>query len=163
MCFLLSLTRRNLALFFSLPTGNFSSLVAEFVVKRKVGFHIIQTYLPSALIVVISWVAFWIDERSVPARITLAITTVLAITTLFFGVQSSLPKVGHVKAIDIFLFGNFFFVFGALIEYAVICYLTKRNARGNYKKKESADFNEGSSNYKQTNARPAKLTLRVSS
>ena len=58
---------------------------------------------------------------------SLAITTVLAITTLFFGVQSSLPKVGHVKAIDIYLLGNFLFVFGAMVEYALICYANKRS------------------------------------
>ena len=73
------------------------------------------------LIVALSWVSFWIDERSVPARVSLGITTVLAITTLIFGIQASLPRVGHVKAIDVFLLGSFLFVFAALVEYAVIC------------------------------------------
>ena len=73
----------------------------------------------------LSWVGFWIDERSVPARVSLGITTVLAITTLMFGIQSSLPRVGHVKAIDVYLLGNFLFVFAALVEFAFICSSTK--------------------------------------
>lgn len=97
----------------------------EFVFKRNIGFYVIQIFIPAALIVAISWVSFWIDERSVPARVSLGITTVLAITTLLFGVQSSMPKVGHVKAIDVYLLGNFLFVFGALVEYSIICYLRK--------------------------------------
>ena len=79
--------------------------------------------------------SFWIDERSVPARVSLGITTVLAITTLLFGVQSSMPKVGHVKAIDMYLLGNFLFVFGALVEYAIICYLEVRSQSGKKKKR----------------------------
>ena len=38
-----------------------------------------------------------------------------------FGIQASLPRVGHVKAIDVFLMGSFIFVFAALVEYAIIC------------------------------------------
>ena len=41
-----------------------------------------------------------------------------------YGVQSSLPRVGHVKAIDVFLLGSFLFVFAALLEFAVICSFT---------------------------------------
>ena len=38
-----------------------------------------------------------------------------------FGIQASLPRVGYVKAIDVFLLGSFLFVFAALVEYAIIC------------------------------------------
>lgn len=72
----------------------------------------------------LSWVDFWINEHSVPVRVSLGITTVLAITTLLFGVQASLPKVGYIKAIDFYLLGSFLFVFGALVEFAVICTVT---------------------------------------
>ncbi|KAL9963420.1 hypothetical protein ACROYT_G026930 [Oculina patagonica] len=105
-------------------TGNFPSLGVSFRLRRHIGFYIIQNFIPTALIVVLSWVGFWINEHSVPARVSLGITTVLAITTLFFGVQASLPKVGYIKAIDFFLLGSFFFVFGALVEFAIICTVT---------------------------------------
>ena len=92
--------------------------------------------------------SFWIDERSVPARVSLGITTVLAITTLLFGVQSSMPKVGHVKAIDMYLLGNFLFVFGALVEYAIICYLEVRSQSGSNEKRlrKSSSATDGYSN-----------------
>lgn len=108
----------NLLLFFS---GNFTSLGAIFHFKRDFGFYLLQEFIPTILVVALSWVSFWIDERSVPARVSLGITTVLAITTLIFGIQASMPRVGHVKAIDVFLLGSFLFVFAALVEYAIIC------------------------------------------
>ena len=39
-------------------------------------------YLPCVLIVAFSWVGFWIDHRSTPARVSLGITTVLTVVTL---------------------------------------------------------------------------------
>ena len=103
--------------------GNFSTLAAVFRFKRQLVFYLFQDFIPTVLIVALSWVGFWIDERSVPARVSLGITTVLALTTLMFGIQASLPRVGHVKAIDVFLMGSFIFVFATLIEYAIICHL----------------------------------------
>lgn len=44
-------------------------------------------------------------------------TVVLALTTLIFGIQSSMPKVSYVKAIDWFLCVSFLYVFAALVEY----------------------------------------------
>lgn len=38
---------------------------------RVLGYYIIQIYIPSTLIVVLSWVSFWIDRNSAPARVTL--------------------------------------------------------------------------------------------
>ena len=72
--------------------GNFSQLLIKFRLKRNIGFFILQTYVPSVLLVMISWVSFWIDPISVPARVSLGITTVLSMTTLMMGVYSSGPK-----------------------------------------------------------------------
>lgn len=38
--------------------GNYSCLVAQFHLKRSISFHLIQNYLPSILIVAVSWVSF---------------------------------------------------------------------------------------------------------
>ena len=61
-------------------TGNYSCLAAEFHLHRSIGFHLIQSYLPSTLIVGISWVSFWMDVDCVPARVTLGVITLLSIS-----------------------------------------------------------------------------------
>jgi len=45
------------------------------------GFHLVQSYLPTILMVVISWVSFWMDVNSVPGRVTLGITTLLTVSS----------------------------------------------------------------------------------
>nr|CAD7406615.1 unnamed protein product [Timema poppensis] len=65
----------------SFQIGNYSCLVAEFHLTRSVGFHLVQSYLPTILIVIISWVSFWMDVDSVPGRTTLGVTTLLAVSS----------------------------------------------------------------------------------
>ena len=51
------------------------------------GYYIIQVYVPSSLIVVMSWVSFYLDRSSAPARTGLGVTTVLTMVTLMSSVN----------------------------------------------------------------------------
>ncbi|VDD92267.1 unnamed protein product [Enterobius vermicularis] len=84
-------------------SGKHSRLICIFLLKRNVGFYVIQIYLPSVLIVTLSWVSFWLDQDATPARVTLGVLTVLTMTTLVTTSNSGMPKVSYFKSIDIFL------------------------------------------------------------
>ncbi|KAI6222989.1 hypothetical protein M3Y99_01477800 [Aphelenchoides fujianensis] len=60
-----------------IKTGTWSCMTANFFVQREMMHHVIQTYIPTGLIVVISWFNFWLDIDSAPARVSLSITTLL--------------------------------------------------------------------------------------
>ena len=62
-----------------------------------------QVYIPSSLIVVMSWVSFWLNRGAAPARVGLGVTTVLTMTTLMASVNAALPKISYMKSIDIYL------------------------------------------------------------
>uniref|UniRef100_A0A668A2L2 Gamma-aminobutyric acid receptor subunit pi n=1 Tax=Myripristis murdjan TaxID=586833 RepID=A0A668A2L2_9TELE len=106
-------------------TGHYPKLVFHFELKRSILYFILETYVPSSLLVVLSWVSFWISQSSVPARICIGVTTVLTMTTLMMGARTSLPNANcFIKAIDVYLGICFSFIFGALIEYAVAHFCT---------------------------------------
>ncbi|XP_035475725.1 gamma-aminobutyric acid receptor subunit rho-3 isoform X1 [Scophthalmus maximus] len=105
-------------------TGWYNRLFINFILRRHIFFFMLQTYFPTMLMVVLSWVSFWIDRRAVPARVSLGITTVLTMSTIITGVSSSMPQVSYVKAVDIYLWTSFLFVFLSVIEYAVVNYCT---------------------------------------
>ena len=48
--------------YFILSTGVFSCLMVEFHLKRQFGYYLLQAYIPSMLIVILSWVSFWIHR-----------------------------------------------------------------------------------------------------
>uniref|UniRef100_A0A3P8VKR2 Glycine receptor, alpha 2 n=1 Tax=Cynoglossus semilaevis TaxID=244447 RepID=A0A3P8VKR2_CYNSE len=74
-------------------TGKFTCIEVKFHLERQMGYYLIQMYIPSLLIVILSWVSFWINMDAAPARVALGITTVLTMTTQSSGSRASLPKV----------------------------------------------------------------------
>ncbi|ROT71467.1 putative glycine receptor subunit alpha-2-like [Penaeus vannamei] len=120
----------------SFQIGNYSCLVAEFHMRRAIGFHLVQSYLPTTLIVVISWVSFWMDVDSVPGRTTLGVTTLLTVSSKSSGIQAGLPQVSYVKAIDVWMelvqqhLHLQAFVFSALLEFTLVNYLWRRRPMG---------------------------------
>lgn len=112
--------------------GRFPRLSLRFQLRRNRGVYIIQSYMPSILLVAMSWVSFWISQSAVPARVSLGITTVLTMTTLMVSARSSLPRASAIKALDVYFWICYVFVFAALIEYAFAHY------NADYRLKEKA-------------------------
>ena len=99
------------------------------VIRRNYGYYITQIYVPSLLIVILSWVNFWLDCEAVPARISLGLLTVLTMVTQSSGSKSNLPRVSYIKAIDVWMATCLFFVFAALIEFAYVNVLCRKKRR----------------------------------
>ncbi|XP_062257738.1 gamma-aminobutyric acid receptor subunit pi [Platichthys flesus] len=126
-------------------TGQYPKLVFHFELKRSILYFILETYVPSSLLVVLSWVSFWISLSSVPARVCIGVTTVLTMTTLMMGARTSLPNANcFIKAIDVYLGICFSFIFGALIEYAVahFCTLSHMDAHMLMYRHQMHDFDD---------------------
>ncbi|KAK1789239.1 hypothetical protein P4O66_015190 [Electrophorus voltai] len=52
-------------------TGSYPRLSLSFKLKRNIGYFILQTYMPSILITILSWVSFWINYDASAARVAL--------------------------------------------------------------------------------------------
>ncbi|KAK0155651.1 Gamma-aminobutyric acid receptor subunit rho-1 [Merluccius polli] len=127
--FLIQEFRTTSKLAFYSSTGWYNRLYIHFTLRRHIFFFLLQTYFPATLMVMLSWVSFWIDRRAVPARVPLGITTVLTMSTIITGVNASMPRVSYIKAVDIYLWVSFVFVFLSVIEYAAVNYLSTRQER----------------------------------
>lgn len=84
----------NLVLLFP---GNYSRLVVYFRFERQIGHHLIQTFAPSSLVVMLSWFSFWLDLDAIPGRVTLLVTCMLTLVTMFTGLRADIPPVAYVK------------------------------------------------------------------
>lgn len=56
---------------FCTVSGWYNRLYINFILRRHIFFFMLQTYFPTMLMVMLSWVSFWIDRRAVPARVSL--------------------------------------------------------------------------------------------
>lgn len=131
--------------------GEFSVVQVSFNMQRHTGYFLIQVYVPCILIVVLSWVSFWIHREATSDRVGLGITTVLTLSTIRFGFhhirltfdsfddvisrlfcscfsldsRTDLPKVRYATALDWFLLMSFFYCIATLLEFAGVHYFTK--------------------------------------
>ena len=53
------------------------------------------------MLVIVSWVSFWLDQHAIPARVSLGVTTLLTMSTQTSGISAQLPPVSYTKAIDV--------------------------------------------------------------
>ncbi|KHJ98606.1 hypothetical protein OESDEN_01409 [Oesophagostomum dentatum] len=108
----------------SCPTAvNYFQVVFTF--KRRYGFYIIQAYVPTYLTIIVSWVSFCMEPKALPARTTVGISSLLALTFQFGNILKNLPRVSYVKAMDVWMLGCISFVFGTMVELAFVCYISR--------------------------------------
>lgn len=86
--------------------------------QRKISCY----YLFVATITLFS--AMFLQQQSQLVFLYSGITTVLTMSTIITGVSASMPQVSYVKAVDIYLWASFLFVFLSVIEYAAVNYFT---------------------------------------
>ncbi|XP_073998033.1 gamma-aminobutyric acid type A receptor subunit Grd isoform X2 [Rhodnius prolixus] len=108
-----------------LKSGRYSMLLVSFHLQRHMGNFLIQVYGPCVLLVVLSWVSFWLNREATADRVSLGITTVLTMTFLGLEARTDLPKVPYPTALDFFVFLSFGFIFATIIQFAVVHYFTK--------------------------------------
>ncbi|KAG8224719.1 hypothetical protein J437_LFUL004889 [Ladona fulva] len=115
--------------------GEYSCLKVDLLFKREFSYYLIQIYIPCCMLVIVSWVSFWLDQGAVPARVSLGVTTLLTMATQTSGINASLPPVSYTKAIDVWTGVCLTFVFGALLEFALVNYASRSDMhRENMKK-----------------------------
>ncbi|KAI6239238.1 hypothetical protein M3Y99_00598300 [Aphelenchoides fujianensis] len=107
------------------PNGNWDQLSVSFTFKRRYGFYILQAYFPTFLTIIVSWVSFCMEPKALPARTTVGVSSLLAITMMFGNILKNLPRVSYVKAMDVWMLSCISFVFGTMVELAFVCYITR--------------------------------------
>ncbi|GFU19855.1 gamma-aminobutyric acid receptor alpha-like [Nephila pilipes] len=105
--------------------GSFSVLMVSFHLKRHMGYFIIEVYAPCTMLVVLSWVAFWINREATADRVALGVTTVLTMTFLGLECRNNLPKVPYCTALDYYVAISFGFIFATIIQFAIVHHYTK--------------------------------------
>jgi gamma-aminobutyric acid receptor subunit alpha len=58
-------------MYLCVSAGEFSVLQVNFNLQRHTGYFLIQVYVPCILIVVLSWVSFWIHREATSDRVGL--------------------------------------------------------------------------------------------
>lgn len=84
--------------------------------QRRAGFYILQIYVPSVFLVLLSWLSFFMESKDIANRLALEVTMILSIVFLLGNSNNSLPHLSYAKASDLFITVSFGFIFMALLQ-----------------------------------------------
>jgi len=113
----------------AIASGEYPGVIMTIVLKRKINYHLLQTYLPSGLFVIVSWLSLFLPPESIPGRTGMAMTTLLTLAAMFGAVRQNTPKVSYVSALDVWMCSCIVFVFFILLEYVIILSLMYRKTK----------------------------------
>ena len=68
-------------------SGVYPGVVMTLLLRRKISYHLLQTYLPSGLFVIVAWLSLFLPPESIPGRVTMAMTTLLTLAAMFGAVR----------------------------------------------------------------------------
>ena len=95
--------------------------------KRQVGYYAVQVIFPLVMIVLMGWTALWIAPSMVPARMSVAVTTMLTLIAYRFALARFVPNLPYLTRFDYFTLGSTILIFLVLAVVAATTYLVGQN------------------------------------
>ncbi len=95
----------------------------EIAAARRSQYFVVQVIVPLTLIVIMSWMVFWISPAHFGPQIGMSATSVLTLIAFHFAMQSILPPVTYMTTLGRFIFASTVLVFVALLQSVTTSYL----------------------------------------
>jgi hypothetical protein len=83
--------------------------------RRYIGYYVVQIILPLVLIVLMGGATLWLDPSVVPARVSMAMTTMLTLIAYRFALGNSVPNLTYLTRFDYFMLASTILVFLILL------------------------------------------------
>ncbi|XP_071552152.1 glycine receptor subunit alpha-2-like isoform X2 [Panulirus ornatus] len=116
--------------------GTYPALAFRLHLTRRLSYMLLQVYLPSGLLVVVSFVSLVVPPEAIPGRMTLCITTILTMCSLLGAAMQSTPQVSYTRAIDVWLLSCLTFVSVVLFEFGLIIKMMEMGKKEEATKKQ---------------------------
>jgi hypothetical protein len=96
-------------------------------VERETSYFKYKVILPLILIVMMSWMVFWIDPSLVASQISVSVTAMLTMIAYRFALAGFIPKVAYLTNLDLFVLVSTLVVFVSMMEVLVTAHLATTN------------------------------------
>lgn len=109
-------------------TGTYSCLKAKLVLQRETHTYAILVIIPCCMFVLLSWITFWLSNRTTLARVLVPLLVLIAMASMISrSNQDEFPKLSYSTALDTWTGVCMTFVFAVLIQVGIVDYIVRRN------------------------------------
>lgn len=112
---------------FDNESSRIPGMVLSLEVKRDTNYFKFKVILPLVLIVMMSWLVFWIDPSLIPSQVSVGVTAMLTMIAYRFALAGMLPRLPFLTTLDIFVMASTVMVFLAMVEVIYTAYLSTNN------------------------------------
>lgn len=100
--------------------GSSSAFVVNLVLQRQPFFMVRLVVLPLLVIVMLSWVVFWMDRSSLGDRMSVSFVGILTAVAYQTSVSSIMPQIAYMTLIHGFLYFSFLLMCGTVVVNLVV-------------------------------------------
>ena len=105
-------------------SNSLKGMVLSVDVKRDSSFFKYKVIFPLVLIVMMSWMVFWIDPALVAPQISLSVTAMLTMIAYRFALAGLMPRLGFLTVLDHFVLASTIVVFLSMAEVIYTAHLS---------------------------------------
>jgi len=98
-------------------------MVFSLDIKRDTSFFKYKVILPLVLIVMMSWMVFWIDPSLVASQISVSVTAMLTMIAYRFALAGLIPRLPFLTTLDLFVLVSTMAVFISMMEVLLTAHL----------------------------------------
>ncbi|KAK7083907.1 hypothetical protein SK128_018701 [Halocaridina rubra] len=93
----------------------YSMAVISITFRRRFWFYITSSYLPTVMLMLISYTSLYLKRDNVDLRVMMTLTALLVLYALYQQIADGLPRTSYTKAIDVWCFFAITFIFSQVI------------------------------------------------
>ncbi|KAG7160120.1 Ligand-gated ion channel 50-like [Homarus americanus] len=94
--------------------------LGEITLYRRFWFYLTSTYLPTIMLMVISYASLYCKRENTDLRVMMSLTTLLVLYALYQQISDGLPRTSYTKAIDVWCFFAITFIFTMVIFHVLV-------------------------------------------
>ncbi|KAH8032137.1 hypothetical protein HPB51_023281 [Rhipicephalus microplus] len=99
--------------------GSTPTVAADFHFSKVTWSFLLSTYVPSTMVVIVSWIAFWVDAGAAASRVTLGVACLLMLVAQVGHNRIASPHDTQLQPGDVWFFVSAVAVFCSLLEFVL--------------------------------------------
>jgi len=107
-------------------TGSFTCLEAKLSFGRQIGYFLFNNFIPSFILVAITWLGFWLLPAPAVTRVTLISISLLSMIGVIQAAKTTAPQVSYIVAIDVWMVMSLIFIILAMLETIFVAWMYQK-------------------------------------